>query len=149
MLTVCQCRARAGASLVSFHAYASSDPARTLKLIHELGAQTGLVFSPTAPLDTLQTLLDQVDLVLLMGVEPGFGGQIFIESTLARLAQVRTLLDACGRHLRLEVDGGVKIDNICHIADAGADTFVVGSAIFDTLDYQKTIDAFYAALKLR
>ena len=137
---------RSGASLLSFHIDASTQIAHTLKLIRALGAQTGLVFSPSEPVGELSAVLDLVDLVLIMGVNPGFGAQTFIESTLRKVAQVRDLLDSSGRNIRLEVDGGVKVENIRRIADAGADTFVVGSAIFETSDYKASIKALRNAL---
>ena len=145
--TIAETFVRSGASLVSFHIDASPHVANSLKLIRALGAQTGLVFSPDEPLGQLSAVLDLVDLVLIMGVTPGFGAQEFIESTLPKLAQVRRLLDSSGRSIRLAVDGGVKIENIRRIADAGADTFVIGSAIFETSDYKASIDAFRHALE--
>ena len=132
--------ARAGASLVCFHVDASIHVDRTLRLIHSLGAKAGLVFNPAEPLGALEWVLDEVDRVLLMGVNPGFGGQPFIASTLRKLAKVRKIIDASGRRVRLAVDGGVKVDNIRRIADAGADTFVAGSAIFGASSYREAID---------
>jgi ribulose-phosphate 3-epimerase len=141
---------KAGADLVSFHPDASTHVDRTLQLIKAEGCQAGLVFNPAEPLDVLEWVIDKVDLVLIMSVNPGFGGQSFIPSALKKLAQARTLIDAhrarTGREIRLEVDGGVKVDNIRQIADAGADTFVAGSAIFNQPDYRKVIDAMRAAL---
>ncbi|MEE8307502.1 MAG: ribulose-phosphate 3-epimerase [Gammaproteobacteria bacterium] len=131
--------AKAGADYISFHPEASEHVDRTLALIRESGCKAGLVFNPATPLGHLEHVLDKVDLILLMSVNPGFGGQSFIESTLGKLAQVRQLIDAAGLPIRLEVDGGVKVDNIQAIAAAGADTFVAGSAIFGSNDYADTI----------
>jgi ribulose-phosphate 3-epimerase len=140
-----QAFARAGADLVSFHPDASAHVDRTLQLIKAEGCQAGLVFNPAAPLDVLEWVLgedcDKLDLVLLMSVNPGFGGQSFIPSTLRKLERVRRLIEASGRDVRLEVDGGIKTDNIRAAADAGADTFVAGSAIFGQPDYKAVIDA--------
>ena len=140
--------AKAGAGLISFHPEASRHVDRTLALIRDQGCQAGLVFNPATPLAWLDHVLDKLDLVMLMSVNPGFGGQSFIASTLPKLAQVRQRLDAyaaqTGRHIRLEVDGGVKPDNIAEIARAGADTFVAGSAIFGPADYKATIAAMRA-----
>jgi len=133
--------ARAGASLVCFHVDASTDVDRTLQLIRSFGSTAGLVFNPAEPLGTLEWVLDEVDLVLLMGVNPGFAGQAFIESTLRKLEHVRKFIDLSGRSVRLSVDGGVKVKNIRRIADAGADTFVAGSAIFGAPNYKCAIDA--------
>jgi len=133
--------ARAGASYITFHPEASRHVDRTLALIHEEGCRAGLVFNPATPLDYLDYVIDKVDMVLLMSVNPGFAGQKFIPSTLDKLKQVREIIDASGREIRLEVDGGVKVDNIGDIAAAGADTFVAGSAIFGTDDYAATIAA--------
>ena len=132
---------RAGADLVSFHPDASAHADRTLQLIKAEGKQCGLVFNPAAPIDVLEWTLDKIDLVLVMSVNPGFGGQGFIDSALRKIERVRQLIDASGRDIRLEVDGGVKTDNIRRIADAGADTFVAGSAIFGQRDYKAVIDA--------
>ena len=132
---------RAGADLVSFHPDASAHVDRTLQLIKAEGKQCGLVFNPAAPIDVLEWTLDKIDLVLVMSVNPGFGGQGFIDSALRKIERVRQLIDASGRDIRLEVDGGVKTDNIRRIADAGADTFVAGSAIFGQRDYKAVIDA--------
>ena len=141
---------RAGADLVSFHPDASMHVDRTLQLIKAEGCQAGLVFNPAESLDVLEWVIDKVDLVLVMSVNPGFGGQSFIASALKKLAQARRIIDAhhaqTGRAIRLEVDGGVKADNIRQIADAGADTFVAGSAIFNQPDYKAAIDAMRAAL---
>ena len=131
--------AAAGASYISFHPEASDHPDRTLQLIRDSGCQSGLVFNPATPLTWLEHVMDKVDLVLLMSVNPGFGGQRFIEATLDKLAAARRLIDASGGSIRLEVDGGVKIENIGQIAQAGADTFVAGSAIFGAEDYTATI----------
>ena len=132
---------RAGADLVSFHPDASAHVDRTLQLIKAEGKQCGLVFNPAAPIDVLEWTLDKIDLVLVMSVNPGFGGQGFIDSALRKIERVRQLIDASGRDIRLEVDGGVKTDNIRRIADAGAATFVAGSAIFGQRDYKAVIDA--------
>ncbi len=133
--------AKAGASIISFHPEASEHVDRTIGLIHEQGCQAGLVFNPATPLDWLDHTLDKLDLVLIMSVNPGFGGQKFIPGALAKLAEVRRRIDASGRAVRLEVDGGVKADNIGQIARAGADTFVAGSAIFGEQDYRAVIGA--------
>ena len=131
--------AAAGASLISFHPEASGHVDRTIQLIRSTGCQVGIVLNPATPLDILQWTLKQVDLVLLMSVNPGFGGQSFIPHVLDKIRRVRELIDASGRSIRLEVDGGVKVDNIGEIAAAGADTFVAGSAIFGSNDYRQTI----------
>jgi ribulose-phosphate 3-epimerase len=133
--------AAAGATFISFHPEATEHVDRSLQLIREHGCKSGLVFNPATPLSWLDHVLDKVDLVLLMSVNPGFAGQQFIEATLPKLAQARGIIDRSGRAIRLEVDGGVKIDNIARIAAAGADTFVAGSAIFGSSDYQATIAA--------
>jgi ribulose-phosphate 3-epimerase len=133
--------ARAGASIISFHPEASEHVDRTIGLIHEQGCQAGLVFNPATPLHWLDHTLDKLDLVLIMSVNPGFGGQKFIPGALDKLAEVRRRIDASGRAVRLEVDGGVKADNIAQIARAGADTFVAGSAIFGEKDYRAVIGA--------
>ena len=138
--------AAAGARLISFHPEASRHPHRTLGLIRSLGCQAGLVFNPGTPLSWLDHLIDQVDLVLVMSVNPGFGGQSFIPSALAKIAAVRERINASARAIRLEVDGGIKIDNIAEAARAGADTFVAGSAIFASDDYAKTIAAMRAEI---
>lgn len=137
---------QAGADLVSFHPDASTHVDRTLQLIKAEGKQAGLVFNPAEPLDVLEWVIDKVDLVLIMSVNPGFGGQSFIDSALRKLEKARKIIDASGRDIRLEVDGGVKVDNIRRIADAGADTFVAGSAIFGKTDYRGVIDAMRAEL---
>jgi ribulose-phosphate 3-epimerase len=141
-----QAFAKAGADLVSFHPDASTHVDRTLQLIKAEGAQAGLVFNPASPIDVLDWVIDKVDLVLIMSVNPGFGGQSFIDSALRKTEKVRKLIDATGRDIRLEVDGGIKVDNIRRVADAGADTFVAGSAIFGQKDYQQVIDAMRAEL---
>ncbi|MFT5397040.1 MAG: ribulose-phosphate 3-epimerase [Gammaproteobacteria bacterium] len=133
--------AAAGASYITFHPEASEHVDRSLQLIRDNGCKSGLVFNPATPLDVLEHIIDKVDMILLMSVNPGFGGQSFISSTLDKLRTVRKLIDDSGRDIRLEIDGGVKIDNIREIAEAGADTFVAGSAIFGSDDYQKTITA--------
>ena len=131
--------AAAGASYISFHPEASRHPDRTLQLIRDAGCRSGLVFNPATPLSWLDHLMDKVDMMLLMSVNPGFGGQAFIETTLKKLATARRLIEESGCSIRLEVDGGVKVDNIGRIAQAGADTFVAGSAIFGAGDYMQTI----------
>jgi len=138
--------AKAGADLISFHPDASTHVDRTLQVIRGAGCKAGLVFNPAAPLDVLDWVIDKVDLVLVMSVNPGFGGQSFIDSALRKIAQARRRIDASGREIRLEVDGGIKVDNIRRVADAGADTFVAGSAIFGAPDYRPVIDAMRAAL---
>ncbi len=131
--------AKAGASYISFHPEASTHVHRTIGLIHEQECKAGLVFNPATPLSWLEHLLDDIDLVLLMSVNPGFGGQTFIESSLDKLRAARKMIEASGRDIRLEIDGGVKTNNIREIAAAGADTFVAGSAIFGSDDYAATI----------
>jgi ribulose-phosphate 3-epimerase len=138
--------AKAGATLVSFHPEATRHVDRSLQAIRDAGCQTGLVFNPGTPLSVLRYVIDKVDLVLLMSVNPGFGGQSFIPATLDKLHEARALIDASGRAIRLEIDGGVKVDNIAEIAAAGADTFVAGSAIFGKPDYANTINAMRAAI---
>ncbi|MFO1378201.1 MAG: ribulose-phosphate 3-epimerase [Steroidobacteraceae bacterium] len=133
--------AKAGATYITFHPEASAHVDRTIQLIRDSGCRPGIVLNPATPLDWLDWTLGQIDLVLLMSVNPGFGGQQFIASALPKLAAVRRLIDASGRDVRLEIDGGVKVDNIGAIAVAGADTFVAGSAIFGARDYRATIDA--------
>jgi ribulose-phosphate 3-epimerase len=133
--------AQAGATYISFHPEASSHVDRSLQLIREAGCKSGLVFNPATPLHWLEHILDKLDMILLMSVNPGFGGQQFIESTLAKLGTVRRIIDDSGYPIRLEVDGGVKVDNIGRIAAAGADTFVAGSAIFGSSDYANTISS--------
>ena len=141
-----QAFAHAGANLISFHPDASTHVDRTLQLIQATGCQTGLVFNPAASLDVLEWTIDRLDLVLIMSVNPGFGGQGFIEGSLRKIERVRHLIDASGRDIRLQVDGGIKADNIRRAADAGADTFVAGSAIFGKPDYAQVIGAMRAAL---
>ncbi|MCI7353391.1 MAG: ribulose-phosphate 3-epimerase [[Actinobacillus] rossii] len=138
--------ARAGASSITFHAEASQHIDRTLQLIRAQGCQAGLVFNPATPLSYLDYMMDKVDIILLMSVNPGFGGQSFIPATLEKLRQVRQRIDASGYAIRLEIDGGVKVNNIAEIAAAGADMFVAGSAIFDAPDYKKVIDEMRAEL---
>jgi ribulose-phosphate 3-epimerase len=133
--------AAAGATYISFHPEASEHVDRTLQLIRERGCKSGLVLNPATPLNWLEHVLDKVDLVLLMSVNPGFGGQEFIDSTLQKIAAVRALIERARRPIRLEVDGGVKVANIRKVAAAGADTFVAGSAIFGAADYAATIAA--------
>lgn len=138
--------ARAGASLVSFHPEASRHVHRTIQLIKAEGCKAGLVLNPGTPVDVLDWVLDELDMVLLMSVNPGFGGQAFIPSTLDKLRRVREMIDNSGRDIRLEIDGGVKADNIGEIAAAGADTFVAGSAIFGADDYAEVIARMKAAV---
>ena len=133
--------AKAGANIISFHPEASEHIDRTLQLIHDQGCKAGLVFNPATPLHYLDHVLDKLDLILIMSVNPGFGGQSFIPQALKKIAAVRQLIDASGREIMLEVDGGIKVDNIAEVARAGADTFVAGSAIFGKPDYKATIDA--------
>ncbi len=137
---------KAGADLVSFHPDASAHVDRTLQLIKGEGKLAGLAFNPATPLDVLEWVIDKVDLVLVMSVNPGFGGQSFIDSALRKVEQARRIIDASGKDIRLEVDGGIKVDNIRRVADAGADTFVAGSAIFGQRDYKGVIDAMRAEL---
>ena len=141
--------AKAGAGIISFHPEASEHIDRTISLIHDNGCKAGLVFNPGTPLHYLDHVLGKLDLVLIMSVNPGFGGQKFIAEALNKLRAVRQKIDASGRDIWLEVDGGVKTDNIAEIARAGADTFVAGSAIFGTKDYKATINAMRAALAPR
>ena len=138
--------ASAGASYITFHPEASEHIDRTISLIKESGCKAGLVFNPATPLNHLDHVIDQLDMVLLMSVNPGFGGQSFIPETLEKLRVVRDLIDSRGLQTRLEIDGGVKTENIKEIASAGADTFVAGSAIFNTKDYKKTIDQMRSEL---
>ncbi len=144
--------AKAGASYITFHPEASEHIDRSLQLIRESGCKSGLVFNPATPLSYLDYVMDKVDMILLMSVNPGFGGQSFIPSTLPKLREARKMIDESGLDIRLEVDGGVKVDNICEIAQAGADTFVAGSAIFgakgenDANDYDTVIAAMRAEL---
>lgn len=132
---------KAGANIISFHPEGSEHIDRSLQLIRDLGCKAGLVFNPATPLDVLEHVMDKLDLILLMSVNPGFGGQSFIPHTLKKIAAVRRLIDESGRDIMLEVDGGVKVDNIGEIAAAGADTFVAGSAIFGKPDYAAVIQA--------
>ncbi|MGL5031056.1 MAG: ribulose-phosphate 3-epimerase [Aeromonas sp.] len=138
--------AKAGASIITFHPEASEHLDRSLSLIKELGCQAGLVFNPATSLSCLEYVMDKLDVILLMSVNPGFGGQSFIPGTLDKLRQVRRLIDESGRNIRLEIDGGVKVDNIRDIAEAGADMFVAGSAIFSQPDYKAVIDKMRAEL---
>ncbi|MGS0681744.1 ribulose-phosphate 3-epimerase [Shewanella sp. 125m-7] len=138
--------AKAGASIITFHPEASEHVDRTLQLIKESGCKAGLVFNPATPLHYLDHVMDRLDVILLMSVNPGFGGQSFIPSTLDKLRQVRKLIDDSGYDIRLQVDGGVKVDNIAEIAAAGADMFVAGSAIFNKPDYKAVIDEMRAEL---
>jgi ribulose-phosphate 3-epimerase len=137
---------KVGADLVSFHPDASTHVDRTLQLIRDEGCQAGLVFNPAASLDVLEWVIDKIDLVLIMSVNPGFGGQSFIPSALRKIEQARKIIDASGRDIRLEVDGGIKIDNIAQVAAAGADTFVAGSAVFGQPDYKAVISAMRSEL---
>ena len=139
--------ASSGADLVSFHPEASAHIDRTLQVIRDAGCQTGLAFNPAAPLEVLEYVIDKVDLVLIMSVNPGFGGQAFIESALRKIERARKLITAAGREIRLEVDGGINAQNIRRIADAGADTFVAGSAIFGRSNYRAAIDAMRIELQ--
>ena len=136
----------AGASFITFHPEASDHVDRSLQLIKSGGAKAGLVFNPATSLDALKYVMDKVDMILLMSVNPGFGGQKFIPGTLDKLREARALIDACGRDIRLEVDGGVNVQNIRQVAEAGADTFVAGSAIFNAPDYKTVIDQMRAEL---
>ena len=138
--------AKAGASYISFHPEATAHVDRSLQLIRDQGCKSGLAFNPGTPLDCLEYLMDKIDVILLMSVNPGFGGQKFIPSTLKKLQQVRKLIDESGHSIRLEVDGGVGIDNIREIANAGADMFVAGSAIFNSDDYTDTISSMRSEL---
>ena len=140
--------AKAGASMITFHPEASEHVDRTLGLIKESGCQAGLVLNPATPLHILEHVIDKLDMILLMSVNPGFGGQSFIPETLNKTKLVRNLINKSGRDIRLEIDGGVKINNIREIMQAGADTFVAGSAIFNTDDYKATIDAMREQLAL-
>jgi ribulose-phosphate 3-epimerase len=138
--------AEAGADLISFHPDASAHVHRSVQAIKSKGLKAGLVFNPAESLDVLNWTLDDIDLILIMSVNPGFGGQSFIDSALRKVEQARKLIDASGRDIRLEVDGGIKIDNVRRVADAGADTFVAGSAIFGQSDYKVVIDQMRSAL---
>jgi ribulose-phosphate 3-epimerase len=139
--------AKAGATYITFHPEASRHIDRSLGLIHDEGCKAGLVFNPATPLSWLDHVIDKVDMVLLMSVNPGFGGQKFIPSALDKLREARRMIAASGREIRLEIDGGVKVDNIGEIAAAGADTFVAGSAIFGSDDYAATIAAMKAEIE--
>lgn len=138
--------AKAGANIISFHPEASDHIDRTLTLIRDHGCKPGLVFNPATPLHYLEHVMDKIDLILIMSVNPGFGGQSFIGEALKKIRLVRQLIDASGRDIMLEVDGGIKVENIASVADAGADTFVAGSAIFGKPDYKNVIDAMRGQL---
>ena len=138
--------ADAGADLISFHPDASGHVHRSIQAIKGKGVKAGLTFNPAEPLDVLDWVIDDIDLILIMSVNPGFGGQSFIDSALRKIEDVRKRIDASGKDIRLEVDGGIKTDNIRGVADAGADTFVAGSAIFGKPDYKAVMDAMRAAL---
>ena len=138
--------AEAGADFISFHPDASGHVHRSIQAIKAKGCKAGLVFNPAEPLDVLDWVIDDLDLILIMSVNPGFGGQSFIESALRKIEAVRKRIDACGKDIRLEVDGGIKVDNIRRVADAGADTFVAGSAIFGHKDYKAVVDAMRTEL---
>ncbi|MEY4882423.1 MAG: hypothetical protein RIS34_277 [Pseudomonadota bacterium] len=139
--------ADAGADLISFHPDASGHVHRSIQAIKAKGCKAGLVFNPAEPLDVLDWVIEDLDLILIMSVNPGFGGQSFIDSALRKIEAVRKRIDASGKDIRLEVDGGIKVDNIRQVADAGADTFVAGSAIFGRPDYKAVIDAMRTALQ--
>ena len=141
-----QAFAEAGADSISFHPDATAHVHRSVQAIKAHGCKAGLVFNPAATLDVLDWMIDEIDLVLIMSVNPGFGGQSFIDSALRKIEEARRRIDACGRDIRLEVDGGIKTDNIARVAAAGADTFVAGSAIFGKPDYTAVIDSMRAAL---
>jgi ribulose-phosphate 3-epimerase len=138
--------AKAGANIITFHPEASEHIDRSLQLIRDNGCKAGLVFNPATPLHYLEHVMDKLDIILLMSVNPGFGGQSFIPQTLKKIAAVRQLINESGRDIMLEVDGGIKVDNIAAVAAAGADTFVAGSAIFGQPDYQQVINAMRAEL---
>ncbi len=138
--------AKAGADIITFHPEGSVHIDRTLQLIHDEGCKAGLVFNPGTPLHHLEYVMDKLDIILLMSVNPGFGGQSFLPSALDKLRQVRKMIDDSGYDIRLEIDGGVKIDNIREIKEAGADTFVAGSAIFSKPNYRDTIDQMRSEL---
>lgn len=138
--------AEAGATYITFHPEATMHVDRSLQLVREAGCKSGLVFNPATTLDAASYVMDKIDMILLMSVNPGFGGQKFIPSTLSKLAEARELIDSCGQDIRLEVDGGVGINNIAEIAMAGADTFVAGSAIFNQPDYAEVIAKMRAEL---
>ena len=141
--------AEAGADIITFHPEASRHVDRTLQLIRDQGCRAGLVFNPATPLEHASYVMDKLDMILIMSVNPGFGGQSFIPAALDKLRAARDLIDASGRDIRLEIDGGVKVDNIAAIAAAGADTFVAGSAVFGSDDYAGVISAMRAALEQR
>ena len=141
-----QAFAQAGADYISFHPEASGHVHRSVQAIKAAGCKAGLVFNPATPLDVLDWMIEEIDLVLIMSVNPGFGGQGFIESALRKIEQARRRIAACGKDIRLEVDGGIKVDNIARVAAAGADTFVAGSAIFGQPDYARVVAAMRAAL---
>ena len=138
--------AEAGADTITFHPDASAHVHRSIQAIRSKGVQPGLVFNPAEPLDVLDWVIDDIDVILIMSVNPGFGGQSFIDASLRKIEAVRRRIDACGKDIRLEVDGGIKADNIRRVADAGADTFVAGSAIFGQRDYAAVIQSMRAAL---
>ncbi len=138
--------AEAGADYISFHPDASAHVHRSIQAITSKGIKAGVVFNPASPIDVLDWVIDDIDLILVMSVNPGFGGQSFINSALRKVEMLRKRIDACGKDIRLEVDGGIKVDNIRRVADAGADTFVAGSAIFGKPDYRAVIDAMRAQL---
>lgn len=144
-----QAFAEAGADYISFHPEASGHVHRSVQAIKARGCKAGLVFNPATPLDVLDWVIEDIDLILIMSVNPGFGGQSFIESALRKIEEARGRIDACGKDIRLEVDGGIKTDNIARVAAAGADTFVAGSAIFGKPDYKGVIDAMRAELARR
>ncbi len=143
-----QAFAEAGADYISFHPDASAHVHRSVQAIQAAGCKAGLVFNPAAPLDVLDWMIDDIDLVLIMSVNPGYGGQSFIDSALRKIEHARKRITASGKDIRLEVDGGIKVDNIARVAAAGADTYVAGSAIFGKPDYKGVIDAMRAALKV-
>jgi ribulose-phosphate 3-epimerase len=138
--------ADAGADFISFHPDASGHVHRSVQAIRAKGCKPGLVFNPATPLDVLDWVIDDIDLILIMSVNPGFGGQSFIDSALRKIEQARKRIDACGKDIRLEVDGGIKLGNIAQVASAGADTFVAGSAIFGQSDYKRVVDGMRSAL---
>lgn len=138
--------AKAGASYITFHPEATQHIDRSLQLVKDAGCKAGLVFNPATPLDAASYVMDKLDMILLMSVNPGFGGQSFIPTTLSKLSEARELINSTGRDIQLEVDGGVNIKNIREIAEAGADTFVAGSAIFNQIDYKKVIDEMRSEL---
>ena len=138
--------AKAGANIISFHPEASEHIDRPLQLIRDNGCKAGLVFNPATPLHHLEHVMDKLDLILIMSVNPGFGGQSFLPQALKKIAAVRKMIDQFGRNIMLEVDGGIKVDNIAEVAQAGADTFVAGSAIFGQVDYKTVIDAMRTEL---